>query len=162
MAKAQRISKEEAVRIEDAILGYLAEGLSLRAACEEEDVPVSVRWFTCRLAKCEELRDRFNAAKATGCFLLQDSIEDHWDDLDRDLRETKTINTDAGPLEVPKYDPKLAASLVMSTRSRVESRKWTLAKMLPRIYGDKLQVTDGDGKSIPHVSLAIAPPSQDG
>ena len=37
--------------------------------------------------------------------------------------------------------------------------QWTLAKMLPKLYGDKIQVTDEDGKSIPHVNLSITPPS---
>lgn len=35
---------------------------------------------------------------------------------------------------------------VQRSRLMVDTRKWLLSKVLPKIYGDKLALTDGDGK----------------
>jgi len=34
---------------------------------------------------------------------------------------------------------------VQRSRLRIETRKWILSKALPKIYGDKVAVTDSDG-----------------
>jgi hypothetical protein len=41
-------------------------------------------------------------------------------------------------------------------RLRVDARKWLLSKMLPKKYGDKLDVTS-DGEKMPVVTVNLAP-----
>lgn len=42
------------------------------------------------------------------------------------------------------------------SRLRVETRKWLMAKMQPRKYGDKLDVTS-DGAALPQPIMAVMP-----
>ena len=78
-------------------------------------------WFTIRLAKDEELRERFNAARRCGCHVRHDEMEDKLDELDLDLRQTKKVMTEHGEIEVPKYDGKTAQALVNAARTRIRA-----------------------------------------
>ncbi|WP_162303648.1 hypothetical protein [Hymenobacter sediminis] len=44
---------------------------------------------------------------------------------------------------------------------RIDARKWYASKVLPKKYGEKLALTDGDGKPLPVPEICIftgAPP----
>lgn len=76
---------------------------------------------------------QYAQARARGYQLLADEILEISDDSSRDVIETE-------------HGPKVDAEVVARSRLRVDSRKWMLSKMLPKVYGDKLEI-GGDDKN---------------
>jgi hypothetical protein len=151
------ITEDHGKEIDEIFLQGLCDGLSLRKIAEQDDVPVSVRWFTKRVALDDDLKERFILSKAAGLWILQDSIEDGYDATDEDLRKMKTARTEDGQeVDVPFYDPKQLNAMVNNTKNRMHDRKWALSKMLPKDFGDKIMVADGDGKQIPTVNFVLS------
>ena len=109
----------------DAICSHLADGLSLRKACAAEGMaPMTVLgWVDAN----EPFSVQYAQARMRGYQLLADEIIDISDYADGDI-----INTEHGP--------KVDAERVARSKLRVDSRKWMLAKMLPKVYGDKVDL----------------------
>ena len=121
----------------DALCVRLASGQSLRKACEAEGGPdpsTVLRWAEQR----PEFAQQYAQARARGYQLLADEIIEISDDSSEDV-----IQTDRGPV--------VDAERVARSRLRVDSRKWMLSKMLPKIYGDKLTLDGDPDKPIQHV-----------
>lgn len=116
-----------------AICERLANGESLRKAAKAEGTThVSVlRW----LDDFPEFSDQYARAREIGYRLLADQILEISDDSSGDVVETEN-------------GPKANAEFVARSRLRVDSRKWMLSKMLPKIYGDKLDLTHGGNVTI--------------
>lgn len=113
-----------AVNAEQAqsIIQDLSQGLSLRKAC----VKAGVKHPTDILELCErdtEFDQQYARARILGYKLLADEILEISDEVSADFTGEKP-------------DPEMVAR----SRLRVDSRKWMLSKMLPKIYGDKLDL----------------------
>jgi hypothetical protein len=117
----------------DAVCARLCEGLSLRKACAAESVaPMTVLgWVDANKA----FSVQYAQARARGYQLLADEILDISDDSSGDVIETEN-------------GPKANAEFVARSRLRVDSRKWMLSKMLPKVYGDKLDLNHGGEMTI--------------
>ena len=111
--------------IADAVCARLSEGETLRKAAKAEGVTHStvLEWVDTK----PEFADQYARARAIGYQLLADQIIEISDDGSGDV-----IDTEHGP----KANPEFAAR----SRLRVDSRKWMLSKMLPKIYGEKTEV----------------------
>jgi hypothetical protein len=109
----------------DAICARLSEGISLRKAAASEGLSHStvLEWEDTNPA----FADQYARARACGYKLLADEIIEISDDSSGDL-----IETDSGP--------RVDAERVARSKLRVDSRKWMLSKMLPKLYGDKLDL----------------------
>ena len=120
----------------DAICARLAEGESLRKASASQGVAHSsvLEWEDTIPA----FADQYAQARSRGYRILADQIIEISDDSSGDV-----IDTDNGP----KADPEFAAR----SRLRIDSRKWMLSKMLPKLYGEKLDLNHGGS-----VNLSIA------
>ena len=131
-------------QVADAICARLAEGQSLRKAAKAEGVGVQtvLDWE----AANEDFSGQYARARATGYKLLADEIIEISDDASGD-----TVETENGPKANPEFTAR--------SRLRVDSRKWMLSKMLPKIYGDKLETTHEVGDSIRAVVREIVKPS---
>ena len=115
-----------------ALCAQLASGLSLRKACEAENGPdpsTVLRWVD----ENEGFAQQYAQARARGYQLLADEILEISDDSTGDVVETE-------------HGPSFDAERVARSRLRVDSRKWMLSKMLPKVYGDKLEL----GGSVKH------------
>ena len=110
----------------DAVCDLLAEGKSLRAACVDSGTsPVTIlRWSKENTAFLEQ----YTRAREIGYKLLADEILEISDD------STGDTFTDADG------NIRTDAERVARSKLRVDSRKWMLSKMLPKIYGDKLEI----------------------
>ena len=75
-----------------------------------------------------EFAEQYARARTRGYQLLADEIIEISDDSSGD-----TVETDRGPVSNPEFTAR--------SRLRVDSRKWMLSKMLPKIYGDKLELS---------------------
>lgn len=113
--------------IADRICSELAEGKSLRAVCQAEGMPNAstvLRWTETDGSFAQQ----YAGARARGYQLLADEILEISDDSMGDVLTDKDGNE------------RTDAERVARARLRVDSRKWMLSKMLPKIYGDKLDL----------------------
>ncbi len=98
----------------NAVLGYIRDGMSLRAAAKAANVPASTFLDWCAADK--DLAERYARAR--------DSMIDAMAD------ELLTI-ADAGYTD---------AADIQKHRLQVDARKWLLSKLAPKRYGDRLEV----------------------
>lgn len=124
----------------DAICVLLAAGASLRKASASQGVAHSsvLEWED----NIPAFADQYTRARARGYRVMADEIIEISDDSSGDV-----IDTDNGP----KADSEFAAR----SRLRVDSRKWMLSKMLPKLYGDRVDLNHGGNMTI---NWPIAPP----
>lgn len=105
------------------VIAELESGKSLRkaAAAIGVDPATVLRWVKAD----EAFAQQYAQARETGYQLLADEILEISDDSSGDV-----IETDRGPVANPEFTAR--------SRLRVDSRKWMLAKMLPKVYGEKV------------------------
>lgn len=123
----------------DQLCSYLAEGQSLRTACDREGMPDKAtvfRWLRTNESFC----DQYTRAKEQGTEALADEITDIADNGTNDWMEVEKGKGN--------FVTVLDREHVERSKLRIESRKWLLAKMRPKKYGDKLDMTT-NGKDMP-------------
>lgn len=110
------------------ICALLANGESLRKVCERPGMPNKATVFRW-LAVHEEFRDQYAKAAETRA----DAIFEEMFDIADDVKEE--------------------AAAVAKARLRIDTRKWSLARMNPKKYGDKvtqdIDVKSSDGSMTP-------------
>lgn len=124
--------------IADRICAELAEGKSLRSVCSADDIPSAVTVFSWFRIYPEFLK-QYTRAKEESADAMADEVL-HISNTPV-MGETRTIKSD-GSVEV-KQDEMLG-----HRRLQIETRKWLMAKMKPKRYGDKLDMTT-NGKDLP-------------
>lgn len=138
------------------ICELLAEGKSLEKACKLIDDAPTVAGVLGWVEKYPELGKEYADARAIGYRLLADKIMQvsaethsmvtvHAQDSDGN----PMFNVDGTPMLKEVLVP-LSADVMASKRLQVDTMKWMLAKMLPKVYGDKLTTehTGVDGGAI--------------
>lgn len=128
MARPSEFTKE----IGDLICARLAEGESLRSVCLSEDMPnksTVFRWFREQHA----FRDQYAQAKEESSDAMYEKLEDIGDESINAAREA---------------DPKAANAVVSAYKLKADNLKWSMSKMKPKKYGDKLDLTSG-GEKLP-------------
>ena len=110
-----------------AILERIKAGEGTVKACKAEGVKRPT--FLLWVSQDAQLADNYARAREMG-----------WDKVAEDI-----IDISDDTLGDPQRD-----------RLRVDARKWLLSKMLPKKYGDKLDVTS-DGEKMPVVTVNLAP-----
>jgi hypothetical protein len=113
--------------VADAICARLAEGESLRAICRTEGMPSETRVRAWALDDVRGFSAQYARAREIGYQAMAEEIIAISDDSSGD-----TIQTEQG--ERPNTE------FVSRSRLRVDSRKWMLSKMLPKVFGDKLEL----------------------
>ena len=112
----------------DLICIGLEEGLSLRKAAESvgESARTVLNWTKAN----PEFLTQYTRAREIGYLQLADAILNISDEIEIEAK----YDGDDVRLE-------LSATAVARNRLRVDTRKWMLSKMLPKIYGDKLELS---------------------
>lgn len=112
----------------DHLLELVSAGVPLKHACEHTGVPrcMVYRWIA---------RDRAFAAR-----YMEARVSQAWA-ISEELLEI----ADSCPADVAE---------VAKVRVRIDTRKWLLSKVIPRIFGDKLEVTQ-DLKGSPQVNIIL-------
>lgn len=109
----------------DRICEALSQGKSLRKAAEAEDMSHAtvLLW----VKENQAFSDQYARAREIGYQLLADELVEIADDGSNDsyVDDDGKVRTDA--------------EVVARSRLRLDTRKWLLSKMLPKIYGDKVQ-----------------------
>lgn len=133
--------------VSEHILAELARGRSLLNICTvDEGVPDTatfLQWVN--EDDPEGLSLRYAQARELGYRRMADEIVElsnkkgEWvevQDLDEDGRPL--LDADGMPILKKVFMP-LNSDVIAHTRLQIDTRKWVLAKMLPKIYGDKVQ-----------------------
>lgn len=123
----------------DDICIALEDGVSLRTAAESvgESARTVLNWTKAN----PEFLTQYTRAREIGYLLLADKILDISDEKEVEAR----YDGEDVRLE-------LNATAVARNRLRVDTRKWMLSKMLPKIYGDKLELSGDQDNPIKTVS----------
>lgn len=122
--------------VADKVLAGLAEGKSLRAVCREPGMPAAstvLSWTEDN----KEFGEQYARVRARAYQLLADEIIDISDDSNGDVI--------CGEDGVERTD----AERVARSKLRIDSRKWMLSKMLPKVYGDKLDLNHSGRIALP-------------
>ncbi len=124
--------------IADKICQRLANGESLRGICRDEEMPGTTtvfNWLAGSDQSFSAFRDQYTRAREIQADALVDEILEISDDGSNDwmAREGK----DGEPSWA------LNGEHVQRSRLRVDSRKWFASKVLPKKYGDKVDLNHG-------------------
>lgn len=130
MGRPSEFSQETA----DAICLRMAEGESLRQICTDENMPdktTVLRW----LGRYDEFRTQYAHAREAQADYWAEEIIEISDESAKD-----TIATEDGT-------ERMNSEFVARSRLRVDTRKWLMARMAPKKYGDKItqEQTGPDG-----------------
>lgn len=122
----------------DRICERLAEGFSLRTVCEQEDMP-SIATVFAWMRKDEMFLKQYARAKQESADAMAEEILDISDNgtndwMEKHYGEEKSWVTNGEALQ--------------RSRLRVDTRKWLMAKMKPKKYGDQLDLTS-KGERLP-------------
>lgn len=107
----------------------LRKGGTLRKCCEDEGMPepcTVLRWVN---EDVDGFAQRYLEAREIGYMLLADEIIDIADT--QELGEETTTNEKDGTTVK-------TGDMIQHRKLRVDTRKWLLGKVLPKIYGPKL------------------------
>lgn len=130
-----------------AICIRLGLGESLREICRDEDMPdksTVMRW----LASHQEFRDQYASAREAQADYYAEEIIEISDDGTNDTYTDDNGNT------------RTDQEVIGRSRLRVDTRKWLMARMAPKKYGDKItqEVTGADGAPlVPIINLTGRP-----
>jgi hypothetical protein len=131
--------------VADKICSQIADGKSMRTICREESMPhmsTVFRW----LREHDEFREQYVRAKDDAADAMAEDILEIADDGTNDYM---TITKGDKEYEV------VNGEAIQRSRLRVDSRKWLMAKLKPKKYGEHVDVTSG-GERIGEVSAEQA------
>lgn len=125
-------NEETAVKI----IERMCEGESLRSICSDEGMPnmsTVILWKS----KHEEFSKQYETAMQSRAQHLFDEMLEIADDSSKD----KIVDENG--------NERTNTEVVGRSRLRVDTRKWALSKMIPKLYGDKVEqiVSNPDGES---------------
>ncbi|MDP3740315.1 MAG: hypothetical protein Q8R02_23210 [Hyphomonadaceae bacterium] len=98
--------------------------------------PTVLRWVQTK----EAFSDQYARARETGYAVLFDQMLEIADTPLPGVIVTTKLSKDGD-----MYDETKRADMIEHRRLQVDTRKWMLAKALPKVYGDKLQHTGNGG-----------------
>lgn len=125
--------------IADKICARLAEGESLNAICKDDGFPAESTVRAWALDDVDGFAAKYARARAIGYEKLAEELLQISDTPQTGV--IRTIKAD-GTEEVKHAD------MIEHRRLRVDSRKWMLSKMLPKVYGDKLDMNVAGSVSV--------------
>jgi hypothetical protein len=120
------------------ICSRMADGESLRSICRDEEMPSTATVFRW-LAADVPFRDQYTRAMDSRADAFAEEIlQIADDDSDDEVRDPETGNT------------RMNTEFVARSRLKVDTRKWLMARMAPKRYGDKVtqEISGPDGGAI--------------
>jgi hypothetical protein len=110
----------------------IASGESVRSIVKDEDMPVMSTFFRW-LHEKEDFKEQYNIAKQLGADAMFADIIGIADDGTNDYMEVMDREGGIGGW-------KANGEVIQRSRLRVDTRKWYLSKVLPKIYGERQQI----------------------
>lgn len=125
----------------DEMCALFAEGQSLKRICEENEGMPSAPTFFRWMREHEDFRNNYARAKVESADAMFEEMSDIVDDGRNDWMEDQYMKGKS-----PGW--KVNGEAVQRSKLRWEDRKWKLSKLLPKKYGDKVDLTT-NGKDLP-------------
>lgn len=122
----------------DRICDAISDGKSLRTVCLDEKMPDKAtvfRWL--RLPSMKDFRDQYARACEARADAFAEDIIDIADDATNDYMEVMDKDGD-----VIGY--KVNGEAILRSKLRSDNRKWLMARMQPKKYGERVDITSGD------------------
>lgn len=135
-------SDDEKEVVFNSIISDIENGASLRSCLRKENAPSSSTFFIW-IDESEEKSKRYERAIELRAEYLFDELFEIADKQSEDVSTDKDGNRIVNP------------NIVQRNRLQIDVRKWALSKMIPRKYGDKLDVTQ-ETKQITEIVLTDA------
>lgn len=126
------------------ILRRLAAGETLKGICRDEGMPPESTVREWALDDREGFAARYARARELGAYAMADELLEISDDGRNDWVEREA----GGKL--------LDHEHVQRSKLRADTRKWLLSKQLPKVFGDKLDVTS-QGEKMNQGFVMVAP-----
>jgi len=120
-------------KLADKICKMIAEGQSVRSICKKKDM-ISMQTFFRWLRENEKFREQYAHACEERSYRHAEEIIEIADDATNDYMEE---HDESGNLT----GYKLNGENIQRSRLRVDTRKWLMSKLNPKVYGDKLDMT---------------------
>lgn len=121
----------------------LAKGNSLKSICLDKRMPREGTIYRWVLEDREGFHEKYARAREIQAEKMFEELLEIADDGSNDLMTVRKGNTE---YEMENKE------VVNRSRLRVDTRKWYLSKVLPKKFGDKIDVTS-DGKALPQPLL---------
>lgn len=141
--------------IADAICDAVAtQAKGLGSILADLGSPIAPNTWYRWLQEDADLRNRYARARADQAQVMAEQIAEIADSTE--IGEIVTIKGD-GSEEIKRAD------MIEHRKLRIESRKWLAAKLLPKVYGEKVQqqVTGADGQPIQaSITIELVKPAQ--
>lgn len=136
-------------QILQSIFDLIGSGLSLRKALKSANPKIDGTTFYQWIDENEDKSKQY----ARACEERAEALADEIIDI-ADFAENDTITTEKGDMPDNEW--------INRSKLRVDTRKWLMSKMMPKKYGDKVDVTS-DNKPIAPAALniTIVPPTED-
>lgn len=143
---AKKFTQEEIIKHQDNIINDIAvNGMSLRRTLKQVGYPDVTKVYEW-LKEDEIFAKRYARACEGRSEKIADEILEICDSTEND------IITDSDGNQITNHN------VIQRDKLRVDTRKWLLAKLHPKKYGDKLDVTtDGDKINTTPIINVIAP-----
>ncbi len=144
-ATGQAVSTRARAELVSELLRRIGEGASLRAAADAVGLSFSTAqgWLTAD----PETREQYAAAQVERARTIAESaltIADGTDELSRAYREVaEQLVAAADPKVAGALARSLEAARVQRDKLRIDARKWFAARMDPKRWGDRVDVTSG-------------------
>jgi len=127
-------------KLEQKILDYLADGLTIRQVFEKPDIDYTWQSFRNELVKSDELMQKYQKAKELAIDLELSNLKD------------KRLELEA-KIESGIIDGKAGQNLVNLYKIIVASSQWSASKLASKKYGKAAELTiKGDDKSPLNIS----------
>jgi hypothetical protein len=134
--------------VADEICKRLADGESLRAICRTKGMPSETHVRRLVVAD-SEFGAQYARAREIGYDRMAEEIAEIADTPK--IGVIRTTKADGGVEEKE-------ADMIEHRRLQVDARKWLLSKMLPKKYGDKLDLNHSGSVKVEKVERAIVDP----
>ena len=134
VAKRRRRRTKYSAPLAKAICKMLGMGLPLTRICARPLMPAESTVLGWALDPTHPFSDMYVRAREVSYYRMADEIIDIADDSRRDVGSKMTKAGDVIPV--------INREVIERARLRIEARKWVLAKMLPRRFGDKVDQPD--------------------
>lgn len=120
-------------KLADKICQMIAQGQSVRSICAKKDM-ISMQTFFRWLRENDKFREQYAHACEERSYMYAEEIIEIADDATNDYMEQHDESD-----ELTGY--KLNGENIQRSRLRVDTRKWLMSKLNPKVYGDKLDMT---------------------
>lgn len=149
------------------LCSYLASGISLNSTCRKKGMPSKntvFRWLSLSNEELwrDDFRDQYARAKQESADMMAEEILDISNTPSKGKVTTTRTTTDKDGNSVTVVEVREDDRLG-HRRLQVDTRKFLMAKMKPKIYGDKMDLTtDGEkieigrGMSIEEINAILA------